>query len=313
MKILNLFKKFTFKNEDDSDLPKNPSSHIKLGFIVLILGVGGFFVWAFWADLDQGVPCTATIIVDSKRKVVQHPVGGVIESILVRDGEKVKDGQVLMRLVSTQSQSNLSINRHQAELLRIQLKDLKPLVREGYYPRNQYLDLERQYKDVLSKIKVAEEEMERTEIKSPVAGNVMGLATHTVGGVIAPGSKIMEVVPYGDQLVIEAQIPPHLVDRIRAGLEADVHLTALNQRTTPILQGVVEWISADRLQDPAKPEIAYYMARISLTEQAQKILQSEKLVAGMPADVVIKTGERSFWSYLTKPFVDRARLSMKER
>lgn len=301
------------QQEVGEEIPTDPNPVIKFGLLVLLIGFGGFIAWAFLADLDQGVPSTGTIVVDSKRKVIQHPTGGVIESILVKDGDVVKQDQILMRLVSTQSQSGLDIQRHQADMLKIQLADLRPLVKEGYYPRNQYMELERQYKDALSKIKVSLEETERTEIKSPVSGSVMGVSTQTIGGVVASGSRIMEIVPQSDDLVIEAQIQLHLIDKIHAGLEADVHLTALNQRTTPILQGRVEWVSTDRIQDPAKPELAYYAARIVLTKASKEILQSEVLVAGMPADVVIKTGSRSFWNYLTKPITDRARLSMKER
>lgn len=299
--------------DQDTALPTDPKPIIRLGLLVLLFGLGGFLVWGFFADLDQGITSTGTVVVDSKRKVIQHATGGVIASIHVKDGQAVKEGDVLMKLVSTQSQAGLDIQKHQADMLKTQLNDLRPLVKEGYYPRNQFMDLERQYKDALAKIKVSLEETERTEIKSPVAGNVMGLSTQTIGGVVSPGGRIMEIVPHGDQLVIEAQIPPHLIDKIHGGLEADVHLTALNQRTTPILQGKVEWVSSDRFQDPARPELAYYVARIQLTANSQNILKSEALLAGMPADVVIKTGERTFWSYLTKPIVDRARLSMKER
>lgn len=312
-KIIDVPSMIVPKQELDGSLPTDPNPVIKFGLLVLLIGFGGFIAWALFADLDQGVPSTGVVVVDSKRKVIQHPTGGVIESILVKDGDTVKQDQVLMRLVSTQSQSGLDIQRHQADMLKIQLRDLRPLVKEGYYPRNQYMELERQYKDALSKIKVSLEETERTEIKSPVSGNVMGVSTQTIGGVIAPGGRIMEIVPQSDELVIEAQIPLHLIDKIHAGLDADVHLTALNQRTTPILQGTVEWVSIDKVQDPSKPEVAYYAARVVLTDKSKEILKSEVLVAGMPADVVIKTGSRSFWNYLTKPIMDRARLSLKER
>jgi protease secretion system membrane fusion protein len=299
--------------DQENVLPTDPKPVIRFGLLILLFGFGGFLAWSFFADLDQGITSTGTVVVDSKKKVIQHSIGGIIESIHVKNGQAVTEGQVLMRLVSTQSQAGLDIQRHQAQMLKIQINDLRPLVKEGYYPRNQFMDLERQYKDALAKIKVSLEETERTEIKSPVAGNVMGLSTQTIGGVISPGGKIMEIVPQGDQLVIEAQIPPHLIDKIHSGLEADIHLTALNQRTTPILQGKVEWVSSDRFEDPARPEIAYFVARIQLTNQSEKILKSEALLPGMPADVVIKTGERTFWNYLTRPIVDRANLSMKER
>ncbi len=294
-------------------VPVNARKSILLGWIILLLGFGGFVWWSFSAHLDEGVPVQGTVVVDSKRQVIQHQTGGTIETILVRDGDTVKKDQVLMRLINTQSEAALAINTHLADTLREQLNSLKPLVTEGYYPRNQYLDLQRQYDDAQSKIKVAREENQRTEIRAPVAGTVMGVSVYTVGGVVQPGARIMEIEPAGDKLVLEAQIPTHLIDKIHAGLTADVRLTALNQRTTPVLQGTVLWVSPDRFQDPQRPEIAYYTARVALEPDTAKLLKGETLQAGMPVEIIIKTGSRTFWDYLVKPIQDRAALSLKER
>ncbi len=294
-------------------VPVNARKSILLGWIILLLGFGGFVWWSFAAHLDEGVPVQGTVVVDSKRQVIQHQTGGTIEAILVRDGDTVKKNQVLMRLINTQSEAALAINTHLADTLSEQLAALKPLVAEGYYPRNQYLDLQRQYDDAQSKIKVAREENQRTEIRAPVAGTVMGVSVYTVGGVVQPGARIMEIEPAGDKLVLEAQIPTHLIDKIRAGLRADVRLTALNQRTTPVLEGTVLWVSPDRFQDPQRPEIAYYTARVALEPDAAKLLKDETLQAGMPVEIIIKTGSRTFWDYLVKPIKDRAALSLKER
>lgn len=299
--------------EQKTDLPTNPKASIKLGLLILIIGFGGFLGWSFLADLDEGITSNGTVIVDTKRKIVQHASGGVIEKILVKDGDEVKEGQALIQLISTTSSANLTINQNAANLLRIQITSLKPVVDEGYYPLNQYLDLKRQYDDARVKIKVAKEEMDRTEIKAPVSGVVMGLSANTVGGVISPGGKVLEVVPEGDRLVIEAQIQPHLIDKIHAGLEADIRFSALNQRTTPTMTGRVEWVSADRFQDPNRPEISYYTARVALTDMTLEKLKNEQVIPGMPADVIIKTGSRTFWNYLIKPIKDRAALSLKER
>jgi multidrug efflux pump subunit AcrA (membrane-fusion protein) len=294
-------------------VPVNARKSILLGWIILLLGFGGFVWWSFSAHLDEGVPVQGTVVVDSKRQVIQHQTGGTIEAIQVRDGDTVKKDQVLMRLINTQSEAALAINTHLADTLREQLDSLKPLVAEGYYPRNQYLDLQRQYDDAQSKIKVAREENQRTEIRAPVAGTVMGVSVYTVGGVVQPGARIMEIEPAGDKLVLEAQIPTHLIDKIHAGLTADVRLTALNQRTTPVLEGTVLWVSPDRFQDPQRPEVTYYTARVALEPDAAKQLKGETLQAGMPVEIIIKTGSRTFWDYLVKPIQDRAALSLKER
>ncbi len=298
---------------ETAPVPVSARNSIRLGWIILLLGFGGFVWWSLAAHLDEGVPVQGTVVVDSKRQVIQHQIGGTIEAILVRDGDTVKKGQILIRLINTQSEAALAINTHLADSLKVQLDALKPLVEEGYYARNQYLDLKRQYDDAVAKIKVAREENQRTEIRAPVAGTVMGVSVYTVGGVVQPGGRIMEIEPAGDKLVLEAQIPTHLIDKIHAGLSADVRLSALNQRTTPVLSGTVLWVSPDRFQDPQRPEISYYTARVALEPDAEKILKGETLQAGMPVEIIIKTGSRSFWDYLVKPIKDRAALSLKER
>ncbi len=301
------------REPETAAVPVNARNSIRLGWFILLVGFGGFAWWSFSAHLDEGVPVQGTLVADSKRKVIQHQTGGTIDALMVRDGDTVKKDQVVMRLINTQSEAALAINKHLASTLKIQMDALKPLVDEGYYPRNQYLDLQRQYDDAESKIKVAREENLRTDIRAPVAGTVMGISVYTVGGVIQPGSKIMEIEPAGDKLVLEVQIPTHLIDKIHAGLTADVRLSALNQRTTPVLSGVVQWVSPDRFQDPQRPEISYYTARIELAPDSAKLLNGETLQAGMPAEVIIKTGSRTFWNYLVKPIEDRAALSLKER
>ncbi len=294
-------------------LPTNARASIWLGWLVLLLGFGGFLWWAFSAHLDEGVPVQGTVVADSKLQIIQHQTGGTISAVLVRDGDAVKKGQVLMRLVNTQNEAAIAINAHLADTLEAQIKALAPLVEAGYYPRNQFLDLQRQYEDAQSKLEVAREERQRTDIRAPVAGTVMGISVYTVGGVVQPGVRILDIAPAGDRLVLEAQIPTHLIDRIHAGLAADVRMPALNQRTTPILEGTVQWVSPDRFQDPQRPEIAYYTARVALDPGTEKRLEGEKLRAGMPAEIIIKTGSRTFWNYLVKPIEDRAALSLKER
>lgn len=298
---------------DNEDLPNDPRQTIRLGLIVLLVGFGGFLIWMFAADLDEGVPTSGNVIVDSRRKVIQHPTGGVVKKINVTDGEKVNAGAVLLQLVDTQAKAEYDVLKRQFDFYQSQIAAIKPMVDEGYYPKNQYLDLVRQSDELVIKLKVAQEALDRTLIRTPVTGVVMGTTISTVNGVIAPGAKLMEIVPDGDRLVIEVQIPLNLIDKVQPSLEAEVHLTALNQRTTPTLMGKVIWVSPDRQQDPMRPEINYYVARVQINDQSLDKIKDEVLVPGMPADVVIKTGSRTFWNYLVKPIVDRANLSLKER
>jgi len=168
------------------------------------------------------------------------------------------------------------------------------------------------------KLKIAQAELDRTEIKSPIPGSVISLNI-TKGAVVSPGVKLMEIVPSEELLVVEAKIMPQLIDRIHKGLQAQVRFTALNQRTTPVVYGEVEWVSADKIPTTDQMTMrqvqgdGYYTAKIRINPDELKKLGDQQLTPGMPADVIIKTGRRTFMSYLLKPFTDRAALSLQER
>ncbi len=287
---------------------------IRKGFWIIGVGFGLFILWASLAPIDSGTPSVGTLVVESHQKTIQHLTGGVIQEILVKEGDAVKENQVLIKLVSTTSDAQVGIFRQQADQLNTKLTSIKPMVDEGYYPKLEYLDIERQAKEATLRLKVALEELERTEVRAPIAGSVMGLSAVTIGGVVAPGGRLMSVIPEGDNLVVEVIVPPHLIDKMVKGLEADIRFSALNQRTTPVVQGKVVWVSADRFTNPnaTNPSEGYYTARVSLNTDAYKKIGNQELKAGMPVEVIIKTGSRTFMSYLLKPFFDRAALSLKE-
>lgn len=295
------------------NVPVGTVMPIIFGLLVAVLGFGGFVYWSLTATLDEGVSAQGTVIAQGERKTVQHSTWGIIQSIEAHDGQQVTKGQVLLRLDDTQEQAAIAINRNLSHTAQDQLKALKPLTEAGYYPRNQYLDLQRQYEDAQAKIKVAREEMTRTVVRAPVSGTVMGSTLFTVGGVVQPGAKLMEIEPQGEKLVLDVRIPTSMIDKIHPGLQADIRFSAFNQSTTPVVGGKVEWVSPDRIQDPQHPEIAYYVAHVQLTPEARQQLARETLRAGMPAEVIIKTGGRTFWNYLVKPLEDRAALALKER
>lgn len=290
---------------------------IRRGFWIVGVSFAVFLLWASFAPLDSGTPTTGTLVVESRQKTIQHLSGGVIEQILVKEGDHVKEGQLLIKMLATVSDAQLGIIKNQAEQLQRKLIAVKPLVDEGYFPKLEFQELDRQAKEATLRLKVAVEELERTQVKSPIDGHVMGLSAVTVGGVIPPGGRLMGVIPEGDGLVVEAVIPPHLIDKVHAGSETDVRFSALNQRTTPVLTGKVVWVSADRFANPNSnlpvPVDGFFTARIELTAEELKRLDHQQLRAGMPVDVIVKTGSRTFMSYLLKPFIDRAALSLKEQ
>lgn len=161
------------------------------------------------------------------------------------------------------------------------------------------------------RLRAAREELARAEIRSPADGMVVGLAAHTVGGVVAPGARIMDVVPEDVPLTLEVRVEPHLIDRIRADLPADIRIQAFLDNPNLTIEGRVLSVSADLVAD--QPNIPpYYLARIAVTPAGMKELGRRQLQPGMQAEVVIKTGERTFMQYLLKPLIQRLATSLRE-
>ncbi len=428
------------------ELKTNERPVIRFGLVVLVVAVGGFFAWSSLAPLDAGVAAPGVVTVDSKRKTVQHLRGGIVKEILVREGDKVRIGQPLVKLDETQIRAELGVLKsqylvalamkarlmaerdglariefppellearddartsdalvtqrqlfqsrraalrsevgilnenisgateqlkalqamekskaEQLSLLNQELDSLRELAKEGYVPRNRLFELERnvamisgsrsedigniartlnsisqmklqilqrqqefrkevetnlaqvqsQFDGLQDRLVAAEADLERTTLRSPADGIVVGSNVHTVGGVITPADKLMDVVPEGEALVIEAQVMTNMISHVHAGSEADIHFSALNMKKTPVLKGRVITVSADRLVDQ-RSGMPYYMARISVTQDMLKKLAGQQVVPGMPADVVIKTGERTLLNYLIKPLTDRMTGGFKE-
>ena len=301
---------------------------IKRGGFVILAALLGFTLWSLFVPLDSGTPSSGIVSVDGHRKSIQHSVGGVVGAVLVKEGDRVKEGDILIQLEdsaakSALSQANSELNALNAQISMLEkvLPGLRELTADGFYARNQYLDKERRLQEasaqrvgVIDKIAAAHKEYERTVIKSPVEGNVMGLTVTNGGAVVVAGSKLMEIAPANEELVIDAQIRPNLIDKIYPGKPTQVRFTAMQTGVTPVVTGKLDWVSADRFQnreDKLNPE-GYYLARVSVEKGELVKLGQFQVVAGMPADVIIKTGERTFFQYLIKPILDRFAYAFKE-
>lgn len=145
--------------------------------------------------------------------------------------------------------------------------------------------------------------LRRKEIRAPVAGEVVNLRVHSEWAVIGPGERLLDIVPGDEPLVIEARVRPQDIDSVTFGMTADVRFTAFSFRTTPVIEGDVVFVSADRIEDPATRE-PYYLARVVVSEEQMRQLGPVNLRPGMPADVMIKTGARTPMEYLMKPLGD---------
>lgn len=155
--------------------------------------------------------------------------------------------------------------------------------------------------------------LRRTEIRAPQGGRVISLAVHTVGGVIAPGAPLMEIVPAGDRLQVAARVAPQDVDKVRTGQETLVRFSAFGSRRTPEATGSVRTVSADSMTDRTTGA-PYYLVVVDIPgrEQMDAVLSGQKLIPGMPVEAFIRTGSRSPASYLLKPLADAMARSLRE-
>lgn len=158
----------------------------------------------------------------------------------------------------------------------------------------------------------ANDQLTRIDLRAPQDGIVHQLSVHTVGGVVNPGEPIMLIVPDSDKLVIEAKIAPQDIDQIFKGQQAMIRFGAFDHRSTPELQGNVIDISANVTQNQQTGE-GFYTARVALPETQIKRLGAQKLLPGMPADVQIRTRDRTALSYLLKPLEDQIVKAFRER
>lgn len=429
---------------EESALKRRAARYFLLAFVA-------FALWAFWAPLDAGVHVGGTVVVQGNRKAVQHPQGGVVQEILVREGSQVKQGDPLIRInpLSIQAELNSSdleyftalceesrlaaerdmapmirwsddlqayagaskvqeakllqqrlfnsrrqdlqnkqsileeqvaglktqieelqsillIRKHQLELVSQDAASNVELANEGFVPRSRANELERTRSDLVasiantnseiskarsaitsSRLQMAQEKssylkevdgllkdaqqkrkslrdkvealrfnLSLTNLKAPVSGTVVGLKVFTVGGVIRAGDVLMEILPQAERLIVEAKVPTNLIDKVTRGMAADMRFTAFSQVTTPVIQGSVLLVGADKLlktssDDPMTPP-EYYLAQIETTQHGYNLLGDNEIQPGMPVDVIIKSGERTFISYILKPLTDRFALSFKE-
>lgn len=165
--------------------------------------------------------------------------------------------------------------------------------------------------DLRERVLAARDVVERTVIRAPRGGVVVGLDIHTVGGVVRGGVPLMEIVPVDDNLIVEARLDPNDIDVVRVGQRAEVTLSAYNQRKVEPLDGEVAHISADRYLDE-RTQIAYYLAKVRLDDEEVARLEEVELHPGMAASVMILTGEATFLDYLLSPIIDSVRKAFRE-
>ncbi len=293
-----------------------------LGLIVIGTFFGGLTLWSANAPLSSAALANGRVSVETNRKSIQHLEGGIVSEILVREGQQVGVGDVLLVLDEKQTQASVDLLKskitsadEQIALLEDELAIIQRLHDQGLARKPRLLALQRSLADIKgrrsqdqSRLGASADVLKRSHIRAPVSGAVVGLKVHTAGGVIAPGSELLSIVPDGEQLVIEARVDPNDIDVVRVGLAAQVQLAPFSARLLPPIAGSVESVSADRMSDETTGE-DYYLARISLDTESHLESSGVKLTPGMPVQVSIITGARTFLDYLSAPVLmsfDRA-------
>ena len=236
---------------------------------------------------------------------------------MVKEGYAPRNRQ--LELERRVAESNAAIADLTGNSLRItrQVAELgqRSLARKQEYRKEietQLADVTREVQSDAEKFVAVTADLNRMEIKAPANGQVVGLSVQTVGAVLQPGQKLLDVVPEQQTLLLEAHIPPHLIDKVQAGLMADIRFNSFAHSPQLVVDGKVMSVSGDLLSDPQQPQFSYYLARVQVTPVGMKTLGARQMQPGMPAEIVIKTGERSLLTYLLHPLTKRMAASMKE-
>lgn len=172
-------------------------------------------------------------------------------------------------------------------------------------------EVESELSDLTEQLTTAADQLKRVDVVAPVTGKVHNLAVTTIGGVVAPGQELMQIVPRDDRLIIEARISPVDIDQIYKGQKAVISLSAFNRRTTPQVIGHLIEASPDSTVDQMTGA-QYFTVWLEIEKEEMKKLGDLTLIPGMPAECFIQTEERTVWSYLTKPAHDSLRRAFRE-
>lgn len=207
----------------------------------------------------------------------------------------------------SQLNSDIAKTASQISSARIQLIEAQAAYRKEV--EAELSEVQKRRKALKSVVDSLRFDRELAEVKAPVSGTVVGLKVHTEGGVIKAGDILMEVVPDEGKLVVQAKVPPRAIDKVFKGLEADMRFSAFNRATTPVVQGTVTLVGADLIaanfNDPNAANAGFYLAQVETTVGGLQKISDLQLQPGMPVEVIVKTGERTFFSLMAKPLTDR--------
>lgn len=247
--------------------------------------------------------------IETKDRLVQAGLVRKPELMVLQRSKANMDGEV-GRIMGDIGDAKERIARAVEQINGVRKTAIKTAVEQMHEVRGELAD-------VRERMLSAKGVLDRVRITAPVSGVVVKLRFHTQGGVVEPGKNIMELLPVKDELIIEARLRPQDIDSVKNGQKATVRLTALSQRITPMISGSVIYLSADTLADEKKSQQVgptdIYLVRVKLNSEESKALPGFNPTPGMPAEVYIKTSERTFFQYIVKPIHDSMSRAFRER
>jgi protease secretion system membrane fusion protein len=237
----------------------------------------------------------------------------LVESGFTPRNRLLEQERQLAELTSVVSELEARIAREGSSGSEIRLRALQ---RKQEYLKDieaQTTESRREVANLTERLKDAQSDLERMTVRAPISGQVVSMMAQAPGVVVPPNSKLMEIVPTDEKLLIDVKVPITAASRIKPELETDIRLSNFPEMPSLVIQGRVLSVSTDRHEPTnGNAEQPYYLARIEVTPEGLEKLEGRKLRPGMSTDVVIKTGERSFMTYLMDPISRRIFASFKE-
>lgn len=251
-----------------------------------------------------------TRLYETRQKAVQESISGLEDALDLVE----KELELTAELAKEGAASNVEVLKLQRQVSDLKLQITEKLSEYMVRSREELGKVRAEAASLESVVRGRADSLSRLTLKSPVRGIVKNVALTTMGGVLPPSGELMQIVPLEDQLLIEARISPRDIAYIHPGQEAKVKITAYDYSIFGGLEGVVTTISPDTIQDEVKPEIYYY--RVYIRTDTDTLIDKEgnsfPIVPGMIATVDIRTGEKTVFDYLMKPF-GRIKDSLRER
>lgn len=204
-----------------------------------------------------------------------------------------------------------SIGRLSKQIIELGLKKQQRMQEYQKEVRTQLTDFQREADALQNRLQALDFELKNVDVKAPVAGTIVALSIFTKSAVVPSGFRLMEIVPDGDPLIVEASLPVHLVDKVHKGLSVQLIFSAFNSNTTPHIPGLVSDVAADRTLDERTGQ-AFYKVKVAVAPEGVKLISHLNIRPGMPVEVFVNTGERTMMNYLMRPVLDRVKTAMTE-